>query len=92
MGKSGEPQTVNKMGKKKKQYVEIERIDWEEVKEGFKCYFLIMFLDAILIIIFLLSMFIPLINIITFENLVGIKDKISYRKKFKYEVKTSHNK
>lgn len=77
---------------KKKQYIEIEKIDWKEIKEALKCYPIIIFLDAALILMLIISMLVPIWNLTVLEDVVGIRNKVKLKHKVKYEVKNFKDK
>lgn len=80
------------MVNKKKQYIEIEKINWGEIKFTLAWYLIFLAIGFAFIIMILLSMFIPVVNRMVIEDIVKVKDKFKLRHKVKYEVKNFKDK
>jgi len=82
--------TIQMGNRKKKQYVEIRRIDWELIKLGFLMYPFILVINLFLGLYFILTAPIPFLNMKSFgEYAEGSYEYPSFYKKVKLEIKTS---
>ena len=75
--------------KRKRQYVEIERLDWDVVKDYFILYIPLVIINLVLGIYFILISWIPFLNIRAFGRFMeGEYEGIDFYKKIKLEVKS----
>jgi len=77
------------MAKRKKQYVEIEKLDWSLVGDYFLLYIPLIIINLFIGIYFILTSWIPFFNIKAFGKFIeGEYEGVDFYKKVKLEVKS----
>ncbi len=83
------------MVKKNKQYIEIEKLDWGFIRGYLLLYWVVAIINLFVGMVYILTSFIPIINLILFGRYASREDeslKKLFYKKVKYEILGKRNK